>query len=228
MKALPQRATQPRFVAQLDRAPGLKIVATSRQPLRLSGEQQYYVPAMDVPKADSTLEDVAESESVALYADRARLVRPDFTVTVSNHAAIAELCRRLEGMLLAIEIAAAWAKLLPPARVLDRLDSQLDMLIHRRHDMPARQPSMRATIEWSYALLAPALQRLFAWMSVFRGGWTIDEAEPVFAPSDRLPYSVLEGLMELQERSLIVASDEPDEPRFRMLEPLWEFCARTA
>ena len=123
-------------------------------------------------------------------------------------------------MPLAIEMAAAWAKILTPVRMLDRIGSHMDLLTSRRRDLPMRHQSMRAAIEWSYDLLDPELRRLFASLSVFRGGWTAEEAEQVCGASDTLV-----GLLLLQERSLIVADEGGDETRFRFLVMLREFAS---
>ena len=175
----------------------------------------------------------ASNDSIALYVDRARSARPDFALTASNATVIAALCRRLEGMPLAIEMAAAWVKTIPPAKMLERLSQQLDMLVSRRRDLPPRHQSLRATIEWSYDLLSPDLQAFFARLGAFRGGWTLEAAESVCG------QEALYTLAELQEHSLIVEAqeaqaeqEEPEnaqeeegeaEPRYRMLEPLREF-----
>jgi predicted ATPase/DNA-binding SARP family transcriptional activator/Tfp pilus assembly protein PilF len=241
----------------LERAPGLTCLATSRQPLQLSGEHEFPVPPMPTPGAELTRNPgpdprretsiLMEFPSVALYADRARKVKPDFELAAHNAAAVATLCRRLEGMPLAIEMAAAWAMTIPPKKMLERLERQLDLLVSRRHDLPARHRSLRATSEWSYDLLSPSLQHCFARLSVFRGGFTREAAEAVFAaPSDPAmqiadgsgdtipalssfscilhPSETLDLLTSLAERSLIVA-EGGDEPRYRMLESLREFAA---
>ena len=227
----------------LERVDGLCCLVTSRQPLHLGGEQEFPVLPLPMPAVEHRLpEQLMAYGSVALYADRARAVKPDFAVTAQNAPAIAELCRRLEGMPLAIEMTAAWAKTLPPARMLERLERQLDLLISRRRDLPPRHQSLRATIEWSYDLLTPELQQAFVCLSVFHTGWTLEAAERVCAHvtddfqgdgEERLslrpasgygrPLSVLDCLAQLQERSLLVADEQEEETRYRLLEPLREF-----
>src|SRR5579872_3185563 len=228
----------------LERSPSLTCLVTSRQPLRIGGEQEYPVAVLPVPDSDAGPAALIECESVALYMDRARAVRPDFALTSHNARSVAALCRTLEGMPLAIEMAAAWSKMLTPARMVERIGSQMDLLVSRRRDLPARHQSMRAAIEWSYDLLDPGLRRLFANLSVFRGGWTTEQAEQVCAlpdgdagggtdPGDRAACSppvhdmpdALLGLSLLQERSLIVADVGVDETRFRFLAVLREFAA---
>ena len=219
----------------LHRVPSLAILVTSRTALRLGGEHVYPLPPLALPaEADTgSLESLRVNDSIALYVDRARAARPDFALTASNAAAVSALCRRLEGMPLAIEMAAAWVKAIPPAKMLERLSQQLDILVSRRRDLPPRHQSLRATIEWSYNLLNAPLQDAFARLGVFRGGWTLEAAEAVCGDN------ILPMLMELQEHSLIVlmetetapstegevenANDRETEPRYRMLEPLREF-----
>ena len=147
------------------RAPGLVCLATSRT--RAADRRRARVPACRLSpclrqeKTVTSRNILLTNESVALYVDRARAVRPDFALTAANAPAVAALCRRLEGMPLAIEMAAAWVKTMPPHKMLERLERQLDMLVSRRRDLPPRHQSLRATIEWSYDLLAPNLQAFF-------------------------------------------------------------------
>jgi predicted ATPase len=202
----------------LERVPRLTCLVTSRQPLHLGGEQEFPLPPLPVPEGSASPEHLLECGSVALYVDRAQAAKPDFAVTAQNAAAVAALCRKLEGMPLAVEMAAAWAKTLPPARMLERLEHQLDLLISRRRDLPPRQQRLRATIQWSYDLLSPELQTWFARLGIFRGGWTLEAAEAVCSGVEG---DALLVLSELQEHSLIVAEEEG--ARYRMLEPLREF-----
>jgi predicted ATPase/DNA-binding SARP family transcriptional activator len=208
------------FVRLLLRSlPRLACLVTSQIALRLDGEQEYPVSPLALPEEPGAPEQLLASPSVALYTSRARAAKPDFGLTAANAGAVAALCRRLEGMPLAIEMAAAWAKTLPAARVLERMGRQLDLLVSHRRDLPPRQQSLRATIEWSYALLAPPLRQLFCGLSIFRGGWTAEMAEAACGDD------ALNGLAELLEHSLILAVEQEDEVRFRMLEPLREFAA---
>ena len=194
------------FSRLLQRAPGLVCLATSRQPLRIGGEIEFPLPALPVP------------QSMRLYVDRARAARPDFALTPHNAPFVDALCRRLEGMPLAIEMAAAWVKTIPPHKMLERLERQLDLLVSRRRDLPPRHQSLRATIEWSYNLLLPELRDAFARLGVFRGGWALEAAEALCGPE------ALHALLALQEQSLIVSVEEEEgESRYRMLEPLREF-----
>jgi predicted ATPase/DNA-binding SARP family transcriptional activator len=209
----------------LQRCEGLQCLVTSRQALGLGGEQEFVLPPLALPPAEAgsvSLSALLSNESVGLYVDRARLSRADFALTAGNAWAVTALCRKLEGMPLAIEMAAAWAKTVSPGKMLERLEHQLGLLVSRRSDLPARHQSLRATCEWSYALLEPELARLFISLSVFRGGWTLEAAEAVAGDE------ALMGLAELQERSLIVGQEGADDEagtRYRMLEPLREFAA---
>jgi predicted ATPase/DNA-binding SARP family transcriptional activator len=210
----------------LERCPRLRILTTSRRLLGLGGEQTFPVAPLDspLPENDHNPAEVLSAPAVALFADRARAARPDFTITAANAADVAAICRRMEGVPLAIEIAAAWARSLPPARLRERLEGSLDVLVSRRRDLPSRHQSVRAAVEWSYSLLEPELRGLFAALSVFRGGWSLEAAEAVTALSTDAG-DVLEGLSGLEEQSLIIPLHDSAtmEPRWRMLEPLREF-----
>jgi predicted ATPase/DNA-binding SARP family transcriptional activator len=204
----------------LARLPGLVCLVTSRHALRLAGEQEFPLPPLPLPAttAGSAVPELLANESVALYVDRACAVRLDFAVTEHNAPFLAALCRRLEGMPLALEMAAAWAKIMTPQKMLERLEQQLSLLVSRQRDLPARHQSLRATIEWSYDLLSPDLRTAFTSLSLFRGGWTLEAAAAV------LGSEALSALLALQEQSLILVQEEAaSETRYRMLEPLREF-----
>lgn len=203
----------------LEGAPLLSCLVTSRTCLRLGGEREFPLGPLMLPGESASPETLLACGSVALYVDRALAAKPDFAVTASNAEAVSALCRRLEGMPLAIEMAAAWAKSLPPARMLERLDRQLDLLVSRRRDLPPRHQSLRATIEWSYELVAPDLQRLFAALAVFQGGWALEAAEAVCGAE------ALFGLEALRSHSLVVLEENEEQTRYRLLEPLREFAA---
>jgi len=201
----------------LERVPDLKCLVTSRQPLHLEGEQELSVPPLAVPPDTEPLERLSDYAGVALYVDRAKAVRAEFALTQNNAKVVAALCRRLEGMPLAIEMAAAWARLLPPSQMLEKLGSRLDMLFSRRRDLPERQQSLRATFEWSYDLLEPELQSCFALLAVFRGGFSLEAAEALCGGE------ALEYLSELQERSLVLEEETEEGGRYRVLESLREY-----
>ena len=154
-------------------ARALRIVVSSRSPLRVSGEQECPVPPLAVPPQDARsplLQSVAACESVRLFAERAAAAVPGFAVDEQNAAAVAQIVRRLDGLPLAIELAAARVRLLPPEAILERLEHSLRLLTGGSRDLPDRQQTLRATIEWSYDLLGDEARRLLAACSVFRGG----------------------------------------------------------
>jgi predicted ATPase/class 3 adenylate cyclase len=206
----------------LKAADGLRIVATSRATLHLYGEREYPVPPLGVPAAGATadLEELAGYESVALFTQRAVAVKPDFALTGANSAAVVEICTRLDGLPLAIELAAARVKLLPPQALLARLGSRLDALDTASRDLPARQQTLRGAISWSHDLLQPDAQRLFARFAVFVGGAGLDEAQAVCGD---VAIDVLAGLGGLVDQSLVRQEDVEGEPRFAMLLTIREF-----
>ena len=209
-------------------APRLRVVATSRVPLHVSGEQEYPVAPLAVPDATdgASLDDLARVDSVALFVERARRVKPDFRLTETNAPAVAAIARRLDGLPLAIELAAARIKLFSPAALLTRLDRALPMLGGGSVDLPARQRTLRAAIEWSCALLGAPEQRLFRQLTVFSGGWTVEAAETVLTP-DEIGLDILDGLSALLDHSLIrtVADEGSGETRFDMLQLIREYGA---
>ena len=206
-------------------APRLLVLATSRTPLRLAGEHEYPVPPLAPPEtADGmSFEQLAANDAVRLFAARARAVDPEFRLDEHNAAAIAEVCARLDGLPLAIELAAARSKLLPPAAMSRRLDRALDLLVGGAQDLPGRQRTLRATLEWSHELLNEDERALFPRLAVFAGGWTLDAAEAVCGEG-RL--DVFETLASLVDESLVRPLRRPTgEPRFAMLETIREYAA---
>jgi predicted ATPase/class 3 adenylate cyclase len=204
--------------------PGLKTLVTSREPLRIAAERQYPVPPLGLPeKTDvSSALEAAEYEAVMLFVERARAVRPDFALTDETASIVAEICERLDGLPLAIELAAAWSKVLPPAALLRRLERRLELPATRSADVPARQSTLRQAIAWSYDLLSDEERRLHARLSVFVGGCTVEAAERVATP-DGEP-DVLEGIASLVDRSLLRESEDAEgEPRFTMLATIREY-----
>jgi predicted ATPase/class 3 adenylate cyclase len=210
----------------LDAAPRVRILVTSREPLHLAGEQELPVPPLALPDTggDGEPDVLARSEAVALFVQRATAVDPGFRVTEANAPAVAELCRRLDGLPLAIELAASRAKLLPPEAILERLERRLELLTGGPVDLPARQRTLREAIAWSYDLLNDAERALFRRLSVFAGGWTIDAAEAVANPDGELGGDVLGLLGSLVDKSLVHRLPGPSEAvRFGMLETIREF-----
>jgi predicted ATPase/DNA-binding SARP family transcriptional activator/Tfp pilus assembly protein PilF len=202
----------------LERVPDLTCLVTSRRRLNLAGEREFLVPPLPTPDTQDNLETLSRNASVQLFVDRAQSARPDFQITRTNARATAELCSRLEGIPLALELAAARAKVMSPAQMLGQLANRLDFFASRQREVTQRHRTLRAAIDWSYRLLTPELQQLFARLSVFRGGWTAEAAEQVCEEGQCLDY-----LAELQESSLILAEEQGEEVRFRMLETLREY-----
>ena len=197
-QVLPAAPLIPRLLAA---CPSLKVIVTSRASLHVAGEREFPVPPLP------------EDEAAELFVTRAQAANPAFALTEENATAIAELCTKLDGLPLAIELAAARAKLLTPAALLVRLGNRLELLTGGRRDAPRHQQTLRHTLDWSYDLLEPDLQRLFAQLSVFAGGCTLASAEAVC----RIDGSILDGLVGLGDESLL-GRREGVEPRFVMLQ----------
>src|SRR5581483_4963513 len=196
----------------LKASPSLKILVTSRASLRIYGEQEFPVTPLQ------------QNSAIELFVQRATAVRPNFAVTSENAQAIAEICSRLDGLPLAIELAAARTKVLSPNAILDRLQSRLQLLTGGALDLPERQQTLRKTIDWSHDLLNEAEQKLFRRLSVFAGGCTVEGAEAVCNTSRDLGIDPFDGLASLVDKSLIQRVDGADaEPRFAMLETIREY-----
>ena len=229
------------IVADLLRsAPGLKVLATSRAPLHVSGEQEYPVPGLptppdlthltaleraSLPEAERTVSPATLStyEAVRLFIARAGAVKPGFEVTNENAPAVAAICARLHGMPLAIELAAARVKLLSPDAILARLERQLSLLAAGSRDLPERQQTLRGAIAWSYDILDEACRLLLDRLSVFAGHIELEAAEAVCGPASELGQDVVDGLFSLADQSLIRTIDDPAAPGFQMLETIREF-----
>jgi predicted ATPase/class 3 adenylate cyclase len=205
--------------------PDLKVIASSRAPLRIAGEQEFPVPPLDLPDPGRlpSLDALAQSDAVKLFIERARAVKPDFMVTAENAAAVAEICYRLDGLPLAIELAAARVKLLSPQAMLPRLKKGLDLLASTSPDRADRQRTLRGAIAWSYDLLDDGLRRLFARSGVFVAGAMLDQVEAVCGPADEIGGEVLDRTSELLDNSLIRQIEAAGEPRFRMLVTIRDF-----
>ena len=211
------------LVADLLKAgPGLSVVVTSRATLHLYGEREYAVPPLTLPGAGADLDpaSISQYEAVALFIQRAAAVRPDFQITAANAPAVAEICSRLDGLPLAIELAAARVKLLPPQALLARLGHRLEALEAGSMDLPARQRTLRGAIAWSHDLLDSAARRLFARFSVFVDGAGLNAAEAICSDAG---LDVLDGLAGLVDQSLIRQEEADGEPRFAMLTTIREF-----
>jgi predicted ATPase/class 3 adenylate cyclase len=218
------------IVAELLRgAPGLRVVVSSRAPLRIAGEQEFAVPPLPVPPAGETdPEAIAATEAVRLFVERAMAVRPGFAVTADNATAIAAVVRGLDGLPLAIELAAARVRVLTPSAMVARLGDRMALLSAGGRDLPERQRTLRGAIAWSHDLLDDQCRRLFARLSVFEGGATLETAEAVCgSDEDGSPdLDVLARLESLAEQSLIrVLDDVHGDPRFVMLHTIREYAA---
>ena len=208
----------------LDTAPGLTVLATSRVPLHLTGEQEYPVPPLGLPDPTDHAdpESLAENEAVLLFIQRAANVRPGLRLTADNAAVVAQIAVRLDGLPLAIELAASQAKLLDPRAILARLEKTLSLGLPGPNDLPDRQRTLRSTIAWSYDLLAPEHRRLFARLGIFRGGWTLKSAELICGPG--LDLEVFDGLATLVDHSAVRPIEAGNgESRFTMLETIREY-----
>ncbi|HEX4398047.1 MAG TPA: AAA family ATPase [Trebonia sp.] len=207
----------------------LRILVSSRSSLRVSGEQECPIPPLPVPDPVTrpTAASLADCESVRLFAERAASAVPGFTVSDENAAAIAQITRRLDGLPLAIELAAARVKLLPPEVILPRLEHSLGLLTGGNRDLPDRQQTLRGTIAWSYDLLTEGAKRLLAACSVFAGGATLEVIESVCAAAVDIGLPVLDGLQELADHSLLRQVRGPGQSpaRYATLETIREYAA---
>ena len=216
----------PAVTELLAAAQGLKVLATSRAPLGLYGEHEFPVPPLTLPdlRHPPSLERLTQYEAVELFVERAQAVKPDFKVTNESAPAVAEICVRLDGLPLAIELAAARIKMLPPKAMLQRLSSRLKLLTGGARDLPERQRTLRATIEWSHALLDEGEQLLFGRLAVFSGGRALEAIEAICDAEGDLPVDAFEGVSSLVDKSLLGQEEGPGgEPRFVMLETIHEF-----
>ncbi len=208
-------AAGPEIALLLEQVSSLRALVTSRITLRLRGEREYPVQPLGVAEV--------ESPAVRLFVSRARDVQPDFALTADNAATLTDICRRLDGLPLAIELAAARSRILSPQAILDRLNDPLGLLTTGASDLPDRQRTIRATIQWSYDLLSADEQQMFDRLSVFVGGWTLDAAEALLGDLAQ-PVEVLDGLDSLAAKNLINGIEQSSgEMRFRMLETIREF-----
>jgi predicted ATPase/DNA-binding CsgD family transcriptional regulator/DNA-binding XRE family transcriptional regulator len=217
-------ASSARDVAELLNAcPEVTVLATSRGSLRVQGEWEYPLSPLDMPEPEESieLETLAEVESIALFIERARLVKPDFQITADNVPSVVAICQRLDGLPLAIELAAARIRLLPPDVLLERLERRLPLLVSKDLDVPERHRTLRATIQWSYDLLSPEERRVYRALSAFHGGWTLEAAESIVGSDE---FDVMSALERLIDQSFIRAYTPINEMvRYRMLETIREF-----
>jgi predicted ATPase/transcriptional regulator with XRE-family HTH domain len=217
-------AAAPLVAELLTGCPSLHLLITSRSPLHVQWEQQFAVPPLALPETEhgTTPAAALQSDAVRLFVERAKAVRPSFGLNETTAADIARICQRLDGLPLAIELAAARSRILPPRALLARLEQRLPLLTGGARDAPQRQQTLRNTIGWSHDLLGPEEQRLFRRLSVFAGGCTFEAAEAV-ANADELSLDVEAGIQSLVDASLLQQADVLEESRFTMLETIREF-----
>ncbi|HEU0237264.1 MAG TPA: AAA family ATPase, partial [Candidatus Limnocylindrales bacterium] len=222
-------AAGPAIARLLRDAPGLRIVATSRIPLRISGEQEFAVPPLGVPPAGAAVNDAGAAlrfEAVRLFVERATAVAPAFAIDDANAATVVDIVRRLDGLPLAIELAAARVRVLPIDALHARLDRALGILVGGARDLPARQQTLRGAIDWSYDLLDEPDRRLFARFAVVAGAARLSEIDAICGPAQELGRDVLDGLTSLADGSLLRAELAVDEePRFGMLVTIREYAS---
>lgn len=211
------------LIALLERCPNLNILVTSREALRVRGEQVFPVDPLAVPAADADLEDAGATEAVELFVARARAVDHGFELTEANAAHVVAICRRLDGLPLAIELAAARLRLFDPAELLARLETRLDLLRGGARDLPDRQRTLRGTIDWSYELLTPGERVQLCVLGVFSGAF-LDSLEAVAGTIDGVdPFDVLDDVESLVAKSLLRSERTPGGTRFTMLETVREY-----
>jgi predicted ATPase len=219
-------AAAPLLVSLVECSPALNLIVTSRAVLRVSGEQCVPVSPLPVPDAARLppLDTLAHNPAIALFVRQASARQPSFVLTAENAATLAEICRRLDGLPLAIELAAARVRILTPAQILSRLERRLSLLVGGGRDLPIRQQTLRQAIDWSHDLLTSAEKRLFRRLAVFAGSWTLEGAEAVCNPRQDPDLPILDAVSSLVDKSLIqevgVASGEL---RFAMLETVREY-----
>ncbi len=214
-------------VELLNSSATLKVLVTSQAALRVSGEREYPVPPLLLPDSRQlhSMEALLGNPALALFSQRAAAVKPDFTITVENALTIAAICSRVDGLPLAIELAAARVKILPPSALLTRLESRLHVLTAGPRDVPERQQTLRKTIDWSYDLLNGSEQRLLRRLGVFLGGCTLEAAEAVCDTRNDLGGEIFNVMSSLVDKSLVQQTEQgEDEPRFGMLETIREYC----
>lgn len=210
------------IAALVARCVGLQVVATSRRPLRIGAEVELALPPLELPAKDAALVAMRQCPAVTLFVQRAEKVKPGFAVTAENADAVAGICRSLDGLPLALELAAARVRILEPAVLLQRLDHALDLLTSGDRDLPLRQRTLRATISWSYSLLTTDEQRLLRRLSVFHEGWTLEALEHVcYSPEDR--WRALDDLASLVEKGLVRVTGGGE--RYGLLETIRAFAA---
>jgi predicted ATPase/DNA-binding CsgD family transcriptional regulator len=216
----------PLLVELLQSCPHLKALVTSRTLLHVGGEYEFFVPPLALPPLTHLPESKAllQYEAAALFVQRVQVIKPDFAITDVNARAIAEICTRLDGLPLAIELAAARMRVLSPQRLLERLDHVLQVLTGGARDLPERQQTLQKTLQWSYDLLSEKERRLFRYLSVFVGGCTVEAVEAICSTAGDGMTHLLDGVTSLLENNLLYLREQSEgEPRLMMLETIREY-----
>lgn len=211
--------------ALVQQYPGVQVLATSREALGVAGEQTYRVPSLTTPDATDaqTPQGIACCESIRLFVERARLVRPDFRITEQNARPLALLCRRLDGIPLAIELAAARVRMFTVEEINGKLDQSFRILTGGWRTAPLRHQTLRSLVDWSYGLLNAAEKRLLQRLSVFSGGWTLDAAERVCSGEGVTQEDVLELMSSLSDQNLVLPEQADGHSRYRLLETMQQY-----
>jgi predicted ATPase/DNA-binding CsgD family transcriptional regulator/tetratricopeptide (TPR) repeat protein/DNA-binding XRE family transcriptional regulator len=209
----------------LQGAQSLRLLATSREPLHIAGEVAWRVPALAFPEPHASLaaDELGRYPAVQLFAERATAVSANFALTPRRAPLVAAICARLEGLPLAIELAAAWVRSLGLDEILERLGDSFGLLVGGSRTAPTRQQTLRATLDWSYGLLEPPEQSVFLRLSVFVGGWGLDAAEGVCSGGGVAPHEVLGRLTRLVDSSLVQVEERDERARYRLLEPVRQY-----
>ena len=216
-------AAGPDLVALLEACPGLRLLASSRVALRVSGAHVFRVGPLGWPGPEASVQEVHQAEAVRLFVERAHQAAPEFTLTADNRAAVAEICRQLDGLPLALELAAARARLLPPEAMVGRLQARLSFLVDGPQDAPARHQTLRDTLDWSFALLGPAEQRLLRRLAIFAGGSSLEAAVAVAGEPGESEDAVLGQLSVLLDHTLLQRRASGGEVRFTLLATVREY-----
>lgn len=206
----------------LKRCPGLKILVTSREALSILGEAVYPVPSLELPEHQQLLKNFRANASVRLFEERAQLARMDFSLTIENVASVAEICSKLDGIPLAIELAAARVKMFSTKQIAARLQKRFRLLTTGNESSP-RHRTLQAAIDWSYDLLSPAEKSVFQRLSVFINGWTLEAAEAICSDANILSQDILEVLTHLTNKSLVITEKTQMGMRYRMLETIRQY-----
>ncbi|HET6318621.1 MAG TPA: hypothetical protein VFG86_19370 [Chloroflexota bacterium] len=201
------------------------MLATSREAMHVPGERAWRVPSLAIPDPHSIVshDELVRYSAAQLFVERAEAVQSNFGVTPRSVPVLAAICARLEGLPLAIELAAAWVRALGVEQILERLDNAVGLLVGGSPLAPSRQQTMRATLDWSYGLLAPSEQVVFRRLTVFVGGWSLEAAEVVCAGSGVAPHEVLGLLTRLVDASLVQFDEQDGRGRYRLLEPVRQY-----